>query len=239
VSEAAALVFHPEQGETLRRMEEASNYNRWILERAGDHIGRRVLDVGAGVGTFTAQLAPGRQVVALEPDPAFVPHLRRRFADSANVQVVAAGLEELAPEALPRLFDTIVCFNVLEHVADDEGALRRFASLLAPGGSLLLLVPAHASAYGEIDAVLGHERRYGKRLLAGRLERAGFEVACLRHVNPVGAAGWFVTSRILRRSQLPLAPLRVYDRLVPLLRLLDRVPVPFGLSLWAVARRPR
>ena len=104
--------------------------------------------------------------------------------------------------------------------------------------SLLLLVPAHPAAYGRIDAVLGHERRYRKRELGARLQAAGFEVARLRHVNPVGIAGWFVTSRLLRAEQMPSGPLRLHDRLVPVLRLIDRLPVPFGLSLWAVARRP-
>jgi hypothetical protein len=99
-------------------------------------------------------------------------------------------------------------------------------------------VPAHPAAYGEIDVVLGHERRYGRRDLAAKLADAGLEVVRLRHVNPVGALGWFATSRLLRASQVPSRPLRAFDRLVPLLRAIDRVPVPFGLSLWAVARRP-
>ena len=156
-------------------------------------------------------------------------------ADAANVTVRDCPVEELDDEAG---FDTILCFNVLEHIAADEAVLTRFASLLRPGGSLLLLVPAHPAAYGRIDDILGHERRYAKRELAQKLEFAGLEVARLRHVNPVGIVGWFVTSRLLRATQVPSGPLRLYDRLVPVLRLIDRLPVPFGLSLWAVARRP-
>jgi SAM-dependent methyltransferase len=236
VSETAALVFHLEQGETLRRMEDAGNYNRWLVDRGLEHVGHRVLDAGAGIGTFTEAIAEGRDVLALEPDPAFAPALRRRFAARPNVEVRACAIEELDGDDP---FDTILCFNVLEHISGDEQVLRRFCSLLRPGGSLLLLVPAHQAAYGRIDAALGHERRYGKRELAGKLGAAGLEIAHLRHVNPAGILGWFVTSRLLRRPQLPAGPLRIYDRVVPLLRLVDRVPVPFGLSLWAVARRPR
>jgi FkbM family methyltransferase len=236
VSEAAALVFRAEQGETLRRLEGAENYNRWLLERGAPNVGERVLDAGAGIGTFTEQLAAGRYVVALEPDPAFVPRLRRRFADHPNVEVAACAVEEL--DAGAHSFDTILCLNVLEHIADDEKTLLSFHRLLRPGGTLLTLVPAHPVAHGKIDDVLGHERRYRKRDLADKLERAGLEVATLRHVNPLGIAGWLVTSRVLHASQVPSRPLRLFDRLVPLLRGLDRVPLPFGLSLWAVARRP-
>ncbi len=60
----------------------------------------------------------------------------------------------------------------------------------------------------------------------------------MRHVNPIGAAGWLVTSRLLGRTEIPQGPLTLYDRLVPLLRALDRVDLHVGLSLWAVAHRP-
>ena len=50
--------------------------------------------------------------------------------------------------------------------------------------------------------------------------------------------GWFVTSRVLRTRQVPSGPLRLFDRLVPVLRALDELRLPFGLSLWTVARRP-
>ena len=60
----------------------------------------------------------------------------------------------------------------------------------------------------------------------------------LRRVNPVGALGWLVAGRVLRRSEIPDGPLRAFDRLVPVLRLLDRAKLPLGLSLWAVAQRP-
>lgn len=237
MSDAAAIVFRAEQGETLRRMEEASNYNDWLLSRAAPYLGRRVLDVGAGIGTFTEQVADGREVVALEPDPAFVPQLRGRFAHSPNIEVVPEEIDTLAADPCLRRFDSIVCFNVLEHVADDAGAVAGLCGLLEPGGALLALVPAHPFAFGPIDEVLGHERRYGSRILARRLEDAGLEIEELRHVNPVGVLGWCVAARILRRRQIPSAPLRAFDRLVPSLAALDRLRLPFGLSLWAVARR--
>jgi SAM-dependent methyltransferase len=236
VSEAVALVFRAEQDETLRRLEAAENYNRWLLQRGLAHVGECVLDAGAGIGTFTQELAAGRRVVALEPDPRFVATLRHRFAGDPNVEVAACAVEELDPAT--HSFDTILCLNVLEHIADDEGTLLCFHRLLRPGGALLALVPAHPVAYGRIDDLLGHERRYRKRELADKLERAGLKVESLRHVNPLGIAGWLVAGRVLRASQVPSRPLRLFDRLVPLLRFLDRAPLPFGLSLWAVAHRP-
>jgi SAM-dependent methyltransferase len=213
-------------------MEAARNYNAWLFSRCEPHLGRRVLDVGAGIGTFVELAAPAREVVAAEPDPNFWPALARRFGDRPNVQVVRGTANDVAGA-----FDSILCLNVLEHIADDRGTLAWFHELLVPGGKLLLLVPAHPSLYGAIDRALAHERRYRKDDLRRLLLAAGFEIDTLRLVNPLGAVGWLVSSRLRRREQVAEGPLLLYDKLVPLLRLLDRVELPLGLSVWAVARR--
>lgn len=214
----------------------ADNYNTWLFERSRPYLGRSVLDIGAGVGTFTALAVPGRdRVLAAEPDPEFAQLLQQRFSAVPNVEVLAA---EAADVTLAEPVDSIICFNVLEHIPDDQGALRRFAELLTPGGRLLLLVPAHPLLFGATDRAVGHERRYRRRPLAALLAGAGFEIEDIRYVNPVGALGWLVSSRLLRSDDVPTGPLRLYDRLVPLLRTLDRLHPPFGLSLWAVARKP-
>jgi SAM-dependent methyltransferase len=213
-------------------MEGAGAYNDWVFERALPHLGRRVLDAGAGIGTFTELAAEGREVVAVEPDPEQLASLRERVVGQANVQVVEGTIEDVSGT-----FDSILCLNVLEHISDDRGTLRRLHGLLAPGGSLLLLVPAHPALYGGIDRAVDHQRRYTKAGLSECLREAGFTVAELRLVNPLGALGWFVSSRVLKREQIPEGPLRVYDKLVPALRMLDRVDVGVGLSVWAVAQR--
>ena len=215
---------------SLDRMAEADRYNAWLLDRARPYLGAKVLEVGAGIGTFTERLAERRNVVALEPDPTLLPDLRRN-APSATVVEGDAGDAPSGP------FDSIVCFNVLEHIRDDRAALTTFRELLRPGGHLLLLVPSHPFLYGPIDQAFEHERRYAKGALRGLLESAGYRVAELRRVNPVGALGWLVAGRVLRRTEVPGGPLRAFDRLVPVLRLLDRTDLPLGLSLWAVAQR--
>jgi SAM-dependent methyltransferase len=226
---------HPGATVTLDRMARADAYNAWLLERARPFLGRDVLDAGAGVGTFTSLLArEGRSVTALEPDPDYVERLRARFAENAAVTVLEGDATTVELDAG---FDSIVCFNVLEHIRDDAAAVERFRTMLRPGGRLLLLVPAHPSLFGAIDEVVGHERRYTTGGLRRLLEGAGFAPEVVRYVNPVGAVGWLVASRIAKTDAVPSGPLRLYDRFVPVLRLLDRARLPFGLSVWAVARR--
>jgi SAM-dependent methyltransferase len=215
----------------------ARNYNAWLLERARPYIGPRVLDVGAGIGTFTVELAGlAEDVVALEPDPEEAGVLRARFADDDRVSVLQCTAAELPADEPP--FDAAICFNVLEHVREDVDALRAIHARLRPGGHLLLLVPAHPALYGETDRAVDHVRRYDGPTLRRSVDAAGFQLVELRHVNPVGAVGWAVSSRLLRRREIPAGPLALYDRLVPLFKALDRLRLPFGLSLWAVARTP-
>lgn len=220
------------QSVALDRMDSARNYNRWLFERCEPHLGRRVLDVGAGIGTFVELAARRGKVVAAEPDPAMWPVLERRFGGNPAVEIVRGTADDVTGE-----FDSILCLNVLEHIADDRGALVRFHDLLGPGGKLLLLTPAHPALYGANDRAVAHERRYLKDQLRERLQAAGFEVETLRLVNPVAALGWFLAIRLGGSEQVPKGPLLLYDKLVPLLRLLDRVELPLGLSVWAVARR--
>lgn len=227
----AGFLSHPT--EPLEASAEAHNYNAWIFDRARPHLGRRVLDFGAGFGIFTELAAEtGVDVVAFEPDVRFAEDLRARFADRDNVRVTEGPLEDVSAEA----FDSIMCFNVLEHIADDAATVRSLREQLDSSGRLLLLVPAHPFLYGDGDRFVGHYRRYERRPLRALLERNGFDVESLRHVNPVGAIGWFVRLRRLHGSW-PKSSYRAYDRLVPLLRQLDRLPLPVGLSIWAVARR--
>lgn len=212
----------------------ARHYNNWLFSRAEPYLGRSVLDVGAGIGTFTERAADaGAEVTALEPE--FGALLREQLRDRPEVTVLDEPLE--AHEGAGE-FDSILCFNVLEHVPDDEQALRRLLNELRPGGRLLLLVPAHQFLYGGFDHAAGHVRRYDRAPLRARLTQAGFELDELRHVNPVGALGWLVRIRLRRGGEWPAASFRTFDRLVPVLRHLDRLRLPFGLSLWAVARRP-
>jgi SAM-dependent methyltransferase len=213
----------------LEAMAGASAYNDWIVDRARPWLRGRVLDLGAGIGTHTAQLLElADQLVAVEPEREFAAILRERVPAITVVEGDAGDVE--GP------FDAIACFNVLEHIADDVGTLRRLRELLAPGGALLLLVPAHPTLYGTVDRAFGHERRYGKRELRAKLTAAGLVPEVLRHVNPVATAGWLLQAKIRRRPRMSYRGLDLYDRLVPLLRALEPLPIPFGLSLWAVAK---
>ncbi len=226
---------------TLARMESgAPNYNTWLGQRFKEHAGHRVLEIGAGIGTITSLLAEGREkVVALEVDPFYVRRLENRFRGTPQVvpylsDVALADFEKLKAER----FDSIVLSNVMEHIPDDAGAVRRFGQILSPGGKVLILVPALPQIFGALDEAVGHYRRYTPETLRAVLEENGFGVDRLEWMNLVGIPGWFVNGKLLRRRSMPPLQLRLYDQLAPwLARAESLVKLPVGMSLFCVATR--
>ncbi len=224
--------------QTLLRMSRAQRYNRWMFQQLAPHIGQRVLEIGSGIGSLTRHLLGRELVIASDVNPQYVRILADTFDRHTRVRAVPLDLGEFDPAALAAdRLDTVVCLNVLEHVEDDRAALARLHAALAPGGRLVLLVPAHQRLYGGIDRAIHHYRRYDRAELIERLRRAGFAVERASFFNRLGALGWYVNSVVLRRRRLPGLQVRLQDILVPLLRAESALPLPFGLSLIAVARK--
>jgi FkbM family methyltransferase len=226
-------------GEELDALGEARNYYRWISSRFAPYLGARMVEVGAGIGTFLSYLLalrPEARVTAIEPADNNFPHLARRFADDARVTPVHGYLDGAVPSAAA---DAVVAVNVMEHVEDDAAFLRHAARALAPGGHLLLFVPALPALFGTLDQAFEHYRRYTRPELLEKLRAAGLEPVEVRYMNVTGIAAWWLWSKVLRRRTITAGDARVYDRwVVPVVRFLeDRFTPPVGNALLAIARK--
>ncbi|MDR0965084.1 MAG: methyltransferase domain-containing protein [Myxococcales bacterium] len=223
---------------TLLRMEEgAPRYNAWLGRKLARHLGQRVLEVGAGIGTITRQIAPGRElVVALEMDRFYYDRLVNLFAGLPQVRPLLSGVERADWERLAEEdFDSVLLSNVLEHIADDREALSNFRRVLRPGGRLVCLVPALPALFGSMDSAVGHFRRYSKAALTGLFEGCGFRVQALESLNVLGIPGWFINGRLLQRRGVPPLQLRAYDLVSPLVaRVEERLKPSVGMSLLIV-----
>jgi hypothetical protein len=137
-------------------------------------------------------------------------------------------------------FGSSVMINVLEHIPDDQGVLREIAERLESGRCLVIWVPAFQLLYSPFDTKLGHVRRYRKHQLEGDVRGAGYEVVESRYVNMPGWFSWLLLVRILRREPTSPTTVRIFDRyIVPVVRWVeDRVRIPFGQSVFLVARKP-
>jgi 2-polyprenyl-3-methyl-5-hydroxy-6-metoxy-1,4-benzoquinol methylase len=225
----------------LETMQEARRYGAHLFNLFREHIGSRVLEVGSGIGTMSRPLADlADLVVGIEPNVNCAARAQQAMRDHPRFSLRVCHLEECdRAELLSHRFDTVVCVNVLEHIADDAGALRTFRDVVVPNGRVLIFVPAVQAAYGPLDAELGHHRRYSKRTLAKAFTDAGLELLALRYTNPIGLLGWMYNAHVTKSTAHSLAQVRLFETLVapwalPLERL---IAPPIGLSLVAVGRR--
>ncbi len=215
-------------------------FNRWMADTVRPLVGTRVLELGAGIGNMTQHLARGRKIyVASDIDEEHIARLRVRFRGRPNLEIRRCDLCDAADfQPLLGSFDSVVCLNVVEHVEDDLGALRHIFSALKPGGRAIILVPQDQKAYGTLDEVLGHFRRYSEAQLRARMEEAGFQVERMLHFNRVTRPGWRFNGQVLKRRSFGRFQLKVFDTLVPLWRRIDgHFPWP-AVSLIAVGVVP-
>lgn len=232
---------HQYAADDLETMQEARRYAAHVFNLFRPYVGRRVLEVGAGIGTMTQKLAGVADAVfAIEPNPNCAARAREAIGATSKVSLHVAHLEDCDPVDLRAgEFDTVFCVNVLEHIEDDVAALRAFRDVLQPGGHVLIYVPAIQAAYGPLDAELGHHRRYSKRTLARAFADAGLGLDILRYSNPIGLLGWMFNAHVTKTTAHSRTQVKLYETLVapwalPLERLLAP---PIGLSLVAVGRK--
>jgi glycosyltransferase involved in cell wall biosynthesis/protein-L-isoaspartate O-methyltransferase len=226
-----------ELADTLENLDHAVNYVDWVAAQFAPHVHGRVLEVGAGHGTFSPLLAErASELVITEPSERAAEILRARYGADDRVVVATEDLERAVARGP---FDTIVLINVLEHIQDDDKALVQLREALAPGGTLCLYVPAFEVLYSDFDRQIGHYRRYTTRTLDQRVRDAGLDPVDSYYVNAAGFAAWLLTARVLNRAPTSRRLVSVYDRgAVPLIRVLeDRVRPPFGQSLVSISRR--
>jgi SAM-dependent methyltransferase len=226
----------------LRNLAEARRLCDFQFEQVPSGFGRRVLEVGAGIGTFSERLlaAGADELLLVEPETACVAELEAKFAADPRVTVRAELLPD-APSLRDRAghFDFALSQNVLEHIEDDYAAMAAMARAVRPGGRVMALVPAHPRLYGAIDRAFGHYRRYTRERLRAITEAAGLEVERLYSFNALGLLGWWAKKRT-GAQDIGSSPLKAYEALLAAWAPIERrVELPVGLSVIVHARKPQ
>jgi glycosyltransferase involved in cell wall biosynthesis len=223
----------------LNNLTGTPQYLNWLAKLLRKHVGDSILEIGAGIGHLSARLMGRRlRYVATERDPLYLHALSNRFLRTPNVEVRRLDPAEPADYSeMQGAFDTALSVNVLEYLDDPASALRSLHGVLQPGGTLLALVPQGRWLFGSVDRTLGHQRRFSRRELRELLENAGFKVEKFYQLNRAGVPAWALYGRLLHRKKINKVTLKIFDKTVWFLRLIDPLlPWP-GLTLVAVARK--
>jgi SAM-dependent methyltransferase len=212
-----------------------------LLESAlGEHLGSpdRLLDVGSADGPSVAWMRTTGRRVNVDVDPrGLVP----------GEGVCASAL------ALPfgdGTFDVVGAFDVVEHCDPETDALAELARVVAPGGMLLLSVPAYQWAWTDHDLRAGHHRRYTRPRLRRAVEAAGIDVRRCTY-GFAGVFPFFAAERLARRARRRVVGDEGLPQVSPLLdrvftgisqaesRVLRRRDLPFGSSVFLAGQKPR
>lgn len=225
--------------ETLLKMRILRNYNLWTYHKIKPFLGKEILEIGSGIGRISKYLISLKSNVTLSDiNDDHLDYLRRKFIGNPLVKIIKMDGANFDSRTIENKFDTIVAINVLEHIENDVGVLKKINDGLAKEANLLLIVPAHKILFGKLDAILPHYRRYSRKELVDKLINTGFIIEKIEYMNFLSAIGWFINFKLLNRKRMPTLTIFLADKLIPLVSLIEKfIKFPFGLSLFAVAKR--
>lgn len=202
---------------------------------------RKILEVGCSTGSNLPMLKAFGKVEAMELETSAAAVCRERNPD---IRIYEGGI----PDPLRDRYDVICLFDVLEHIEDDEGALEWIDDHLAPGGTVLVTVPAFRFLWSRHDELAQHFRRYSRPELESLLSR-NFEIAYASYFNThmfPAIAGVRLIQRLLGQdggendkaigggglTNWLFKTIFATERFwLPLIR------APFGVSIFAAARK--
>lgn len=231
----------------LALLKQSVNYQKWVMERIHTYLGDVILEVGAGIGNMSQRLPVDKKLILTEADPQLYQILAKdmppHFEFKKDLEISFLDLShDWTKDFEHKKIDTIVSFNVLEHIEDDFNALTQFYSVLSQSKTvgkrrIITFVPAHNWAFGEIDKNFLHHRRYDHHRLTKMFRKISPEAKVFyRYFNLPGLFSWFVMGRLFKKSSFGTKAARTFESLCPMIKPMDnfvhdKLRLPFGQSL--------
>ncbi|NIS09618.1 MAG: class I SAM-dependent methyltransferase [Candidatus Dadabacteria bacterium] len=223
----------------LESLKYAKNYYNWIMSYFKPHLGRSVVEVGAGIGTFSDLIIDNINepytLSLYEPAGNNFEQLEKKYNGKKKIKVYNNYFEY----SNGNQFDTLIVNNVLEHIEDEDAIIKNFYKSLLPSGKLLIYVPALDFLYSEFDKDLGHYRRYSKDSLQELILNNGFKILEIRYFNILGVLSWYLVFKVLKKKTINVQAVKFYDKyIIPVLRKFESIfKPPLGQNLLLVAQK--
>ena len=140
----------------LERFDRAGLWIKYVIFKVKRFLKNDILEVGAGFGSFTRGYMNNFHSITLtDTDDNSFNLLKKNFLHDQNVNIIKSSINDIEKK-----FDTIIYFNVLEHIKEDISEIKSALKKLNKGGHLIILVPAHQKMYSKLDKIVGHYKRY-------------------------------------------------------------------------------
>jgi SAM-dependent methyltransferase len=215
----------------------AQNWKRYVSRHLERYISGSVLEVGAGIGSNALVLSGNHsEWICLEPDPS----LAARIGGSGKLRHCKVIVGMMADLPADNTFDTILYFDVLEHIREDRAEMEIAATHLKPGGHIAVLSPAHQWLYTPFDEAIGHYRRYNRQSLVA-VAPPSLKLEKLVYLDSAGLSLSAANRLVLQSSSPSARQIKIWDHfLVPVSRVMDpMLRYRLGKSILAVWRNAR
>ena len=193
------------------------------------------LEVGAGIGSFTDLYKDKvNNIFVSEIDKTNHNILTKKYFKNKNITI----LDKTTPE-INFKFNTIVHFNVLEHIKDDVSEIKTCLNMLNKDGYLILLVPAHNKLYSNLDKAVGHYRRYEKSFFEKLIIPNG-KIVKLNYLDTLGYFLYFFNKILFKKEVYPSKfKIFIWDKVItPLTIFVDFIlQYKFGKNLLCVIKK--
>lgn len=229
-----------------------TNYRQYQYDLIGDHMGKDVLEVGSGASrSFTRLIVENNsdleRMLSIEPSPILLDSYQDKgtYQFPEIVEFQNKDIFEIEVEQSGQ-FDTILFIHVLEHIEDDRAALQHAAKLLKPGGKILIQVPALPFLFSVHDELVGHYRRYTKKIARKAIDTETFDIKRMWYSDMIGILGslvFFKFRKIKLKSDKGNKVFnkqgRFYDKyLIPFQKRIEKfITPPIGLNLTVILQK--
>ena len=220
-------------GFELDTFDAAKKFRNYQIYYLKSYIKDPFLEVGAGKGGLTNLYEKfTKDITLLEPDNKLFQILKKKFKKK-KIKIKNQTIDKIKFK-----YQTIIYFDVLEHIKDDLKEVKVASKKLKKSGNLIFNVPAHQLFYNEFDKAVGHFKRYNKKDFQDIEKKTDLKIEKLTYYDSIGLL-FLILNKIFRLKKTNLKnKIYFWNMLIPLSKIIDKLTFnKFGKSLLCVFKK--